>query len=523
MSPTYLRISLPATVALVSTLAACGDDNKSTDDGTIVDTPDTAADATGSGDATGDAAGAADTVAVEPKDDGEACVTGADCISGTCLTGDEGFPSGFCTAADCESRRDCAGVGRACLRGEFNGNLCVELCSGDADCRTGYECVGLSNGAYCYPAYAGEALNPVCDSEFIAEADVQNPFFFGGGGTGRLNRHRITFEVAEGTTSFSLVAWDRRERLFPDTVTSPSGEEISIIDDYAAYYFSPLTFERVSPLLFPAGPQFVDLVEPGTWTADFGFEGGEEANVCFVVLEEDGSLEPDGEELYVDINFYFVGATGLSAEIAAEDPDFLGMLDYFRQTYAQAMIELGDVRYFDVTGDVRDQFSVIREQDAVFELVQLSRQPGETREELLSVNVFFVRGFAGEMSGVLGVSAGIPGVPGIHGSPGTGLVFASEYLGGRDGNQLVGQTLAHELGHFLGLFHTTEQQGGGGDHLEDTPFCETIDEGLGGCPDLNNLMFPVAAWDGLAEVTTGQALIVRANPLTKPISRSELR
>lgn len=522
MPAANMRAHLLTVSALALLIVGCGDDDKD-NAGAVVDDAGAGADVAGSGDTSSDAAGSGDAPVFAFRDDGDPCVADSDCASGTCLVGDDGFPGGFCSFVDCDTRRDCAGVGRACLRGEFNGNLCVELCTGDSDCRTGYECVGLSNGAYCYPAYAGETLNPTCESEFVTAADVQNPFGFGGGGSERLNRHRITFEVAESTTSFALVAWDRRQRLFPDTITSPSGEEINIFDNYAAYYFSPLTFERVAPLLFPAGPQFVDLVEPGTWTADFGFEGGEESDLCFVVLEEDGSLEPDGEQLYVDINFYFVGAPGLSAEIAEEDPDFLGMLEYFRMTYAQAMVELGDVRYFDVTGDVRDDYATIFSQEEVFDLVQLSRQPGESREDLLSVNVFFVRGFAGQMSGVLGVSAGIPGVPGIHGSPGTGLVFASEYLGGRDGNQLVGQTLAHELGHFLGLFHTTEQQGGGQDHLDDTPACDDIEDGLAGCPDLNNLMFPVAAWDGLAEVSAGQALIVRANPLTKPVSRAELR
>ena len=54
---------------------------------------------------------------------------------------------------------------------------------------------------------------------------------------------------------------------------------------------------------------------------------------------------------------------------------------------------------------------------------------------------------------------------------GSGVVFTSDYMGGQqqdssgelvDGNEFTASVLAHEVGHYLGLFHTTEQ--GGRDH-----------------------------------------------------------
>ena len=221
-------------------------------------------------------------------------------------------------------------------------------------------------------------------------------------------------------------------------------------------------------------------------------------------------------DLIVDLNFYFVGTPGLNSNTASDDADFQEMLSQFDDAYAQAGVQLGSIRYLDVLGDVADRYEIIHSQEEVFELVTLSRQPGPDRDDLLSANVFFNRGFGGAMSGVLGVSAGIPGAPGIHGSPGTGLVFSAGPLGNSRNNRMVGQTMAHELGHFVGLFHTTERMGGGTDQLDDTPICEEISDAMADCPDLSNLMFPVAAWDGLAEISTGQASIIRANPLTKP-------
>ena len=492
-------------------LAGCNStppDSAETDTGADLGELDGSADvADGSG-----ADAAVDVVDEEPTGvrlDGEDCDEDVQCASGECLLPEEGFPGGMCSVTGCESRRDCFSIGAACLRGEFNGNLCVQLCASDAECRDGYRCRGENGGSYCFPDVAGEALNPICASELLQESDIRSPFREG---ARTLNRHAIEFEISEEATAFSVVAWDLRNRVYTDRVVFPDGQEL-LLEDYASYFFSPATFETVSPFLFPAGPQYVGDMQAGTYSMEIGYSGRDVDDVCFVVFEETAGLTPDDEPLVVDMNFYFVGAPGLDSQTAPTDRDFQEMLEQFDLAYEQAGVELGELRYFDVIGDVEERFQIIRSQDEVFELVQLSRQPGETRDDLLRVNVFFNQGFGGQMGGVLGVSAGIPGAMGLHSAEATGLVFSASNLGGR-GNAQVGQTLAHELGHFLGLFHTTEQRGGA-DHLEDTPECETIGEGLGDCPDLQNLMFPVAAWSGTAQVSLGQTVIVRANPLTK--------
>jgi hypothetical protein len=510
-------------------LVGCNDDADRTNGAAD---PDAAADAGGDGsgggaadgssqptDASGADAGGTDSGGPLPTDldDGEGCVQDDQCASGTCLTTDDGFPGGFCTFIDCDSRRDCAGAGRACLRGEFNGNLCVELCEVDGDCREGYECVGEGGGSFCFPAYAGAALNPVCESEFLDADAVRAPF----GSFEALDRHEITFTIDDDTTSFMLVAWNRSETVYPETFTAPDGTELDLVD-YASYFFSPATFGTVAPVLFPGGPQFEDFVMPGEYTATFGFGGNEREQVCWILMQESESLEPAASDLVIDVNFYFVGVEGLSADTAPDSTAFRQMLAEFDNSYAGAGIALGDIRYYDVTGDVEAEYEVIRSQDAVFDLVQLSRQPGDRREDLLSTNVFFIRGFTGEMGGVLGVSAGIPGAAGVHGSQGTGLVFSADNLSGRGGPALVGQTLAHEVGHFIGLFHTSEQQGGGQDQLADTPSCDTRNTPLQSCPDAGNLMFPIALFRSFVELSDGQILIARANPLTKTVSRADV-
>ena len=512
--------------ALAALLVACGSDASDNGQSAAPDTGvDTAAedtatsedsgveDAAGSGEDAGtDAAPDTEPAVVEPDDrpDGEACVDDIQCESGLCLTDEDGFPGGYCTVADCESRRDCYGVDRACLRGEFNGNLCVELCETVEDCREGYDCVGTGTGNYCYPSFANDVLEPTCEMDFLAADDVPR-FTFGGGA---MDRRAVTFEIGDDTQSFALVTWDRQYAVQPVVLELPDGQRLAL-EEYAQYLYTPLELENVAPLLFPGGPQFTDLVMPGTYTLEVGYDGPEDTSPCLVVLEDDEDLDAT-DELVVDLNFYFVGVPGLNARVAETDAGFAAMIAEFEQVMGLARIRVGEVRYIDVEGDVEDEFAIIRDQEASFELVELTRQPGSTRDALLSTNVFFIQGFAGGMDGVLGISTGIPGVPGIHGQQGTGLVFSSQYLGPGGGDELVGQVLAHELGHFLGLFHTTEQFGGGVDHLADTPECAGISrDTLPECPDFDNLMFPIAAPRTDLILSEGQTTILRANPLTK--------
>ncbi len=82
--------------------------------------------------------------------------------------------------------------------------------------------------------------------------------------------------------------------------------------------------------------------------------------------------------------------------------------------------------------------------------------------------------FDGAPRGVVGVAAGL--------AAGTDGAFSSEEV------RLFGEAMAHEAGHFLGLFHPVERDPSRTDALADTPTCigtESCEEALGG-----NLMFP---------------------------------
>lgn len=140
-------------------------------------------------------------------------------------------------------------------------------------------------------------------------------------------------------------------------------------------------------------------------------------------------------------------------------------------------------------------------------------------------NLFFVDDFVGG-SGVLGIAPGIPGSLGVAGHRNGVLISLNAAL---DGNQqldlnLLGKVAGHELGHFVGLFHTTEFDGLVFDILNDTPMCKREPRDANNdrfllaseCRglDANNLMF-WAKDDTIRQtgITADQAYVIRVSPI----------
>jgi len=133
-----------------------------------------------------------------------------------------------------------------------------------------------------------------------------------------------------------------------------------------------------------------------------------------------------------------------------------------------------------------------------------------------AVNVFLVR----MIDEAQGVAGGIPGPPGMQGTAASGVAIAAEVL--VDYPDLLGFVFAHELGHYLGLFHTSEAGGAVLEPLTDTPECRppldtdgdgtlTAAECAGAGAD--NLMFWAAT---LTRTTPEQGRILRAAQVLEP-------
>jgi hypothetical protein len=181
----------------------------------------------------------------------------------------------------------------------------------------------------------------------------------------------------------------------------------------------------------------------------------------------------------------YVGpVVGDAAVIAATE----GAVEVWRDLYAGFGVEL-EVR-FDTLGLDEPLAAPGEGSVEVYEAVSGS-------SDLREVTVL-VTDVLDSQAGVQGFSGGVPGV--LMPSARSGVAISTVYNGGADLEftveevRVFGETLAHEVGHWIGLFHPVELTWDTWDALEDTPECDRSAE----CTDLlaANLMYPVAVCDG---------------------------
>ena len=439
--------------------------------------------------------------------DGEACQTGADCSGGTCLTEADGWPGGYCTTVNCQTRVDCASVGgvdNRCYQNPQGPNLCVRICTSNAECRADYVCdpVGGSLG-FCVP----DPSEPL-DVDFS-----QYPFTVTCGAPSNQS-YAFNYTIAPETTGYMVttVALDGRQ-LFPISTQLPTNRQIDFTRGVNSFQATTAQlFGWVSPIQHPATAELGSDLAAGQHQHRVYAES---SNVCHYVLEE------SSQGSTIDLNIYLVGVRNIDAAGAPTNANMQAVLSNFSSIYQGLGLSVGTVRYIDITGSDATRYQVVRSEADLLGLASLSTLPGPTLNDALSVNIFFVRSIA-LGGGTIGISQGLPGPAGLHGTGASGVIFTSEFLGRSftdsdgsvaNGNDYTGVVMAHEVGHYLGLFHTTEQGGRGQDPLPDTPFCPR-QSFPNNCPDLNNLMFPFA---GIThrDVTPGQQFVVKSNPLTK--------
>ncbi len=197
----------------------------------------------------------------------------------------------------------------------------------------------------------------------------------------------------------------------------------------------------------------------------------------------------------LDLDVWLAKVISAKAATAATDARLQAILSTIDSILAQSGVRLGDVRYHDVTDATYDDVT-----DPEFgPMLKLTSAESDPR-----LNLFFVRTALG--GGVLGVSATLAG-PRRNGTELSGVM--SLYDGGYS-SSFIGLVAAHEIGHFLGLYHTVEQDGSH-DFVDDTAECPSSGANAA-CPTAGGgyLMHWQAV--GGTTITPGQSGVILGHP-----------
>lgn len=234
-------------------------------------------------------------------------------------------------------------------------------------------------------------------------------------------------------------------------------------------------------VMLPIGSR--DVLSDAGYTIDLGAEN--EGDLLVTRLSGAGG----GQRL--DLNVFYVGARDFAPQGDRGPPLLAEALDVVDEILGQADIFIGDVRQIEVTGslpmvgtaypegDATQGFAVMRVRFGVYVelpgLFRLSAGAGNSAINLFFLADIHARGSAdGEPEAEAG---GIPGPLGMHGTGSSGIAIATDMMAGAPTE--LGRTLAHEIAHYLGLFHTSEADGSVFDPLSDTPECRR-DQALNG-------------------------------------------
>ena len=393
---------------------------------------------------------------------------------------------------------------RTCYRGQ-----CVISCDDDGDCLPGQTC---QDGVPW-----DEATFRTCfDAPGLASGELELArTTLRSGGLGN-----ATFAVPRTATSVAFVLRQMDGTELPLTfveLIDPADQVIFDIEGIAGgtdqpIRWLPLGTNQVAAMLVPNSTPDRVRFRHGrhrlTWSA-FQTASGE-------VAEGDTRLIArfaKGSGARLRLHLHFAPGIGVDAASAPTTARLQNALAAMAATYASAGITVEVAGYANVSGN---QFTIIDSTDGPdSEMAQLFARGIGTDDVL---DVFFVREIDTPDSIVLGIAGGIPGPPGEHAALSSGVVvtYDSGIVGG---SANLGQVIAHEAGHYLGLFHSTENgtpcapgefEGcapfGGGDVLTDTSRGD----------NRNMMYFALQTFGGGTtnnRISDGQQFVLQRNPL----------
>lgn len=289
--------------------------------------------------------------------------------------------------------------------------------------------------------------------------------------------------VAEGPPHVEPTARDRASSVFAGPFISPNRSVSNALG--------------VASMLAPNNPGVT--VGPGVWhfrvlAADANRRPVTSRAQLTALIKRGPAPQVTGS---LDLHLHFTGAHGWSAASAAGDADLQRAIARMRGFYGRVGVALGEITY----EDIPQTFRTVDSGDSP--ISTLGRMFALGRHDT-GVNLFFVERINSVFgdSVVAGIAGGTPG-PSLHGGTSrSGVAVATSLDPDPDA---IGHIMAHETGHYLGLFHTIEVTGAV-DQIDDTG------EGRDGD---DNLMFPTVTRDE-AHLSDGQGWVLHRNASIRP-------
>jgi hypothetical protein len=321
-----------------------------------------------------------------------------------------------------------------------------------------------------------------------------------------------SFDLPSGALGFNVVARSSNfdENLGVATIKSPTGALVhSNMTPFNGTHPTSMTFTgTVAAAGVPQSnhPSAMPKLESGKWTVTFGGAGPVTAKVR-VQNTPDGAYHGG----VLDMHLYVPAGLEVDGETASKEN--LAHLSGIRQRIDRldpVLQRLYGLRRGNVTFHLTAARYVELDDYEVFDAF------AQSKGDKQAIHIFFSS--ATQDQQWWGIAGGIPGssFTGTHQS-GIALAMVS-----RAGATAEAYVLAHEIGHFLGLNHTSEFQDNGFDPLEDTGECPNMTpQNMLGCPDYLNIMHAASSAQSKTVTSPLQRRVVQGSPVYRAFVTGE--
>jgi hypothetical protein len=336
---------------------------------------------------------------------------------------------------------------------------CVDACLSAADCRAGERCarvpVVTSESSLQFAQGCVRWVDPPPGVSVVANDTLTFPSF---------STQRVVIDPLATPTRFTLLVADALDdNRYVSSVATSAGETVFDAFQLGAVRQDLVVapFQDHVPILVPNGDR--DFALGTGFVAQL--ETGATTTMHRLVMDRASAGSS------VDVNVFYVG---VAPPRGGSPPlEVRRMLDQLGVLLGRIELRVGRERHFVVPGATARTFEIIESDAEVGDLFAYSA--GAARA---AINVFLIRsGFD-----FLGIAGGAPGAMVVHGTRGSGIAIGFEdvlsFLPMAPDDEL-GTVIGHEMGHFVGMFHTTEIDGTVIEPLSDTPECSLAQDSDG--------------------------------------------